>query len=204
MAEIRKSAIHPLSRIVCYLTAFESVCSLVFESAIHPHLSLLFIRIQICDSSAFKFAIHPHSSLLFNCIRVCYSTAFEFAIHPYSSLLFIRIRICYSSAFESAIQLHSSTGVYNLIAFKFVIHPKSSNACYLSAFESAHPHSSYYAIHSHSSRLCIYPKSSSVISTISWGGQIFFIPPENSRGGSRRSFINSRGVVGEVLSIRGG
>ena len=26
----------------------------------------------------------------------------------------------------------------------------------------------------------------------------------NSRGGSRRSFMNSRGVVGEVLSIRRG
>ena len=36
------------------------------------------------------------------------------------------------------------------------------------------------------------------------GAKFFFIPPENSRGGTRRSFINSRGVVGEVFSIREG
>ena len=50
---------------------------------------------------------------------------------------------------------------------------------------------------------------------LSKGGFVFFKSPENSRGGSqrsfinsrggsRRSFINSRGVVGEVLSIPGG
>ena len=36
------------------------------------------------------------------------------------------------------------------------------------------------------------------------GGVKFFLETGKFEGGSRRSFNNSRGVVGEVLTIRGG